>query len=139
MLRKAKGDHLDGVHLDQKVLEVIKHGRLVLVIRGQESRTSSWDHQARVLSEQMVLVTARWEAGPSERRPNSRATFCNDPQMRVRKQLLAAEKHNRKKGKSNSLFLIGSDEWGVVVDEDNDDGGEPIKLVIGPCNSYPGY
>jgi hypothetical protein len=131
MLRKAKGDHLDGVHLDQKVLEAIKHGRLVLVIRGQESRTSSRDQQARVHSEQMVLVTARWEAGPS-----SRATFCDDPQMRV---LLAAEKHNLKKSKSISLFLIGSDEWGVVVDEDDDDGGEPIKLVIGPCNSYSGY
>jgi hypothetical protein len=26
MLRKAKGDHLDQVHSDQKILEMIRHG-----------------------------------------------------------------------------------------------------------------
>jgi hypothetical protein len=33
ILRKAKGDHLDRVHSDQMVLEVIRWGRLVLFIR----------------------------------------------------------------------------------------------------------
>jgi hypothetical protein len=37
ILRKAKGDHLDRVLSDQ-VLEIIKQGKLVLVIRGQESQ-----------------------------------------------------------------------------------------------------
>jgi hypothetical protein len=45
ILHKANGDHLDRVHADQKVLEVIGRGRLVLVIRGhllvtQVNRTS---------------------------------------------------------------------------------------------------
>ncbi len=69
MLLKAKGDHLDKVHSDQKVLEMIRHRMLVLVIEGQGSQTSSRDHQARVHSDQMVLVMARWEAGPCKWRP----------------------------------------------------------------------
>jgi hypothetical protein len=36
-VRKAKGDHLDAVHSDQKVLEMIMWGRLVFLIKGQES------------------------------------------------------------------------------------------------------
>jgi hypothetical protein len=45
ILHKANGDHLDRVHTDQKVLEVIGWGRLVLVIGGhglvaQVNRTS---------------------------------------------------------------------------------------------------
>ncbi len=39
ILRKAKGDHLDGVHPDQIVLKMIRQGRLVFVIRGQESQS----------------------------------------------------------------------------------------------------
>jgi hypothetical protein len=39
ILRKAKGDHLDRVHSDQNVLKMIKWGRLVLIIGGQESQT----------------------------------------------------------------------------------------------------
>jgi hypothetical protein len=42
----------------------------------------------------------------------------------------------------NLLFLVGfwiSDEGGAVVDEDDDDGWEPIKLVTGPCDSNSGY
>jgi hypothetical protein len=57
------------VHSDQKVLKIIRRGRLVLVIGGQESQTSSSDNQAQVPSDQMVLVIARREAGPCERRP----------------------------------------------------------------------
>jgi hypothetical protein len=38
ILHNAKGDHLDQVHLNQKVLKVIWQGRLVLAIGGQESR-----------------------------------------------------------------------------------------------------
>jgi hypothetical protein len=38
ILRKAKGDHLDCIHSDQMVLEIISRGRLVLVIGGQESQ-----------------------------------------------------------------------------------------------------
>jgi hypothetical protein len=34
-----KGDHLDGVNSDQKVLKVIRRGRLVLVIRDQEPQS----------------------------------------------------------------------------------------------------
>jgi hypothetical protein len=47
----------------------------------------------------MVLVMARREAGPCEQRLNSRATFSDDIQMRVGKQLLAAKKPNQKKGR----------------------------------------
>jgi hypothetical protein len=32
ILHKAKGDHIDRVHSDQKVLEMIRQGRLILVI-----------------------------------------------------------------------------------------------------------
>jgi hypothetical protein len=38
ILGKAKGDHLDRAHSDQMVLEMIRQGRLVLVIGGQESQ-----------------------------------------------------------------------------------------------------
>jgi hypothetical protein len=60
-------------------------------------------------------------------RPNSRATFTDDAQMRVGKQLLAAKKPNRKRlsdslTRINFLFLMRSDEVGVVGDEDDDDG-----------------
>ncbi len=48
-------------------------------------------------TDQIILVIAMREAGPCERRPNSRATFSEDAQMRVRKQLLAAKKPNGKK------------------------------------------
>jgi hypothetical protein len=40
----------------------------------------------------MILVIARWEAGTCKRRPNSRATFSEDADMRVGKQLEAAKK-----------------------------------------------
>jgi hypothetical protein len=36
----------------------------------------------------------RKEAGPCEGRPNSRATFSDDAQMRIGKKLLAAKKTN---------------------------------------------
>jgi hypothetical protein len=52
------------VHSDQKVLEIIRRGRLVLVLGGQESQTSLRDNQAKVHSDQMVLIIARWEACP---------------------------------------------------------------------------
>jgi hypothetical protein len=38
ILHKAREDHLDQVHSDQKILKVIRQGRLVLVIGGQESQ-----------------------------------------------------------------------------------------------------
>jgi hypothetical protein len=40
----------------------------------------------------MVLVIARWEAGPFKSRPNSRVVFSEDAEMRVGKQLKAAKK-----------------------------------------------
>ncbi len=36
---KIKGDHIDQVHSDKKVLKVIRRGRLVLLIRNQESQS----------------------------------------------------------------------------------------------------
>ncbi len=65
----------DRVHSDQKVLQVIRRGRVVLVIRGQESKASSRDNQARVHSDQIVFMMARWEAGPRKQRLNSKATL----------------------------------------------------------------
>jgi hypothetical protein len=44
----------------------------------------------------MVLVIAQWEAGQSEWRLNLRATFYEDIQVRVGKQLWTADKSNRK-------------------------------------------
>jgi hypothetical protein len=44
----------------------------------------------------MVLVMARQEANPCEQRLNSRATFSDDAQLRVGKQLLVAKKPNQK-------------------------------------------
>ncbi len=65
ILCNAKGDYSD-----QKVLEMIRGERLVLVNGGQESQTSSRDHQAQVHSDQMVLVVARREASLCELRLN---------------------------------------------------------------------
>ncbi len=61
-----KEDHLDRVHSDQKVLKIIRQGRLVFVIGSQESQTSLRDHEAQVNSDQMVLVMARGEVGLCE-------------------------------------------------------------------------
>jgi hypothetical protein len=38
ILHRAKGDHLDRVHSDQKVLEMIIRRRLVLFISSQEAQ-----------------------------------------------------------------------------------------------------
>jgi hypothetical protein len=55
---------------------MIRWGRLVLVIRGQESKNKiKEDYQAQVHSDQMVLVIARWEAGSCKVRLNTRATL----------------------------------------------------------------
>ncbi len=62
-LHKAKGDHLDWVHPDQKVLEMIRQGRLVLVIGGQEPQTKLKEPSGSSSLEQMVLMMARREAG----------------------------------------------------------------------------
>ncbi len=53
-------------------------------------------------SDQMVLLMARLETGSCKRRLNWRATFSDD--------------------ESTYSFLWVSDEGGVVVDEDDDDG-----------------
>jgi hypothetical protein len=102
VLRKAKGDHLDRVHSDQMVLKIIRWGRPVLVIGGQESQTNSRDHQAQVHSDQMVLVMATWEAGLCEWMLNSRATFSDDANKRVGKQLLVAKKPKWKRGRETA-------------------------------------
>ncbi len=57
-------------------------------------KTSSGDYQARVHSDQIFLMIARRKAGPCEWWLNSRATFSEDAQMRVGKQLLADKKPN---------------------------------------------
>jgi hypothetical protein len=38
ILHKAKEDHLDRIHSGQNVLKMIRHGRLVLMIGGKESK-----------------------------------------------------------------------------------------------------
>ncbi len=54
-------------------------------------------------------------------------TISDDAQMRVGNQLFAAKKPNRKKGRVtaqtrvNLLFLVRTDEVGVVVDEYDDE------------------
>ncbi len=94
ILHEVKGDHIDQVHSDHKVPEMIRWVRLVLVIGGLESQTGSGDQQAQVHSDQIVLMMARWEAGPCEWRPNSRATFSHDAPMRVGKQLYSWQPRN---------------------------------------------
>jgi hypothetical protein len=75
ILHKAKGDHLDRVHSDQKVLEMIRHGGWSLLSEAKSLKTRSRDYQDCVHSDQMVLVMARLKSGPCERRPNSRSVF----------------------------------------------------------------
>ncbi len=72
---------------------MIRLGRLVFVIGGQESQTSSRDHQARVYSDQKVLMMARREAGSHKRRPNSRTTL------------------SQAKAKRNYSFSGDDEEW----------------------------
>jgi hypothetical protein len=59
ILHKAKGDQL---HSEQKVLEIIRKGRLVLLSEAKSLKKLKEDYQARVHSYQMVLVIARQEA-----------------------------------------------------------------------------
>jgi hypothetical protein len=70
---------------------MMRRGRLGLVNRGQESQNKLKELSARIHSDQMVLMIARQEAGLCEWRLNSRATFFEDGQMSVEKQLLAAK------------------------------------------------
>jgi hypothetical protein len=60
----------DRVHSDQMVLEMIRQGRLVLVMwsEAKSLKTSSRDYQAWVHLDQLVLVMAMREAGPREQR-----------------------------------------------------------------------
>jgi hypothetical protein len=44
----------------------------------------------------MVLMIARREAAPCEQNPYSRVTFSKDTQVRIGKQLLAAENLTKK-------------------------------------------
>jgi hypothetical protein len=72
----------------------------------------------------MVLVMARQWSAKSE--ADSRATLCDDTQKRVVKQLLAARNLTltgrvTALTRVNLLFLLGFDEGGVVVDEDDDE------------------
>jgi hypothetical protein len=71
------------------------------------------------------------------------ASFSEETQARVGKQLLAASKHNHKQAERkpetrvNLHFLMEFDEGGAVnVD---DDECEPIKLTTGPCDRDSGY
>ncbi len=114
-----------------------------LLLQAKSLKTNLSDHQARDRSDQMVLVTASREAGLCERRPNSRL----QSQMMLKWELennswqsrsLTKTGWVRAKTRVNLLFLVGSGEWRVVVDED-DDEWEPIKLILGPCDSDSGY
>jgi hypothetical protein len=80
ILCKAKGDHFDRVHSDQMFVWSLLSGAKSL-------KTYSKDFQARVHSNQMVLMIAWQEADPCQRRLNSRAILSEDTQMRVGKQL----------------------------------------------------
>jgi hypothetical protein len=77
---KAKGDHLDRVHSDEIVLEIIRWGRLVLVIRGQESQSRRVSGLSPLRS--MVLMIARQEAGSFEQ-GLTQGLHSEDTQMRV--------------------------------------------------------
>ncbi len=59
--------------------------------KARSFKTRSRDYEARVHSDQMVLVIARREADPCEQRLNSRPTFFEVAQVRVGKQLLEAK------------------------------------------------
>jgi hypothetical protein len=76
---------------------------------------------------------AMLEACSCELKSNSKATFSDDTQMRVGKQLLAVKKPNPKR-QSDSPY----DEGGVVNSEDADDEREPIKQVTGPAAAILG-
>jgi hypothetical protein len=67
------------------VLEMIRQGSWSLFLEAKKLKTNSKDYQPRVHSDQMVLVIARQDTGPCERRQHSRATFFEDTQMRIRK------------------------------------------------------
>ncbi len=66
--RKAKVDHLDQVHSDQMVLEMIRRGRLVLFIVGQESQKNNSKRTFRPEFTQIRWLVRR-KAGPCEWRP----------------------------------------------------------------------
>jgi hypothetical protein len=122
------GDHLDRIHSDQNVLEVIRRGRLFLLIGGQGSQTSLRDHQAQVHSDQMVCVMARQESGPHKRRPTQGLLYLK--QLKFRREL---ENNSGRPGNFNKtgrvidlirvnlLFLMGFMKRGVVADDDYDE------------------
>ncbi len=73
---------------------MIRRGGWSFLLEAKSLKINSKDYQARVYSDQMLLVIARLEAGPCELRQNSRATFSKEAQMRVGKQLKTAKKSN---------------------------------------------
>ncbi len=120
ILHKAKGDYLDRVHTDQKVLEVIRRGRLVLVIRGQESQNqlkgpSGWkpprsdgSHDGQAGDRSM------------RREADSRATLSHV----VTKKKFQPIKRELEVGivtaRVGLLFLIGLMKRGIVADDGDD-------------------
>jgi hypothetical protein len=91
---------------------MIRRGRLVLVNGGQEPQTNLSDHQAQVHSDQIVLLMARQEAGPCERRQNSKDAFSNDAEMRVgnnswQPRNLTGKRHNDSRNKSQLALSHG--------------------------------
>jgi hypothetical protein len=107
ILHKAKRDHLDQVHSDQKFLKMIRRGRLVLFIGGQESR--NW---------------LKGLSGSSQLKPDgshdsqvSRATFSEDARQpktllenrqtdNLNKSQLTLSRGNQMKGELVSMKMM---------------------------------
>jgi hypothetical protein len=65
---KVYGDCLKRVHSDQMVLGTVRHGGWTVSAVAKGTKKLSYSkfkagYQARVHSDQIVLVMARWEAG----------------------------------------------------------------------------
>jgi hypothetical protein len=101
---------------------MIRRGRLVLVIGGQESQTSSRDHQTPVHLDQMVLVMAWREAGPCDQGLHSLIALKGELENNSWQPRNLTGKRQSDRLNKSQLFLVGSDQGGIIVAEDDDDG-----------------
>ncbi len=90
-----------------------------LVLEAKSLKTNSKAYQTWVHSDQMVLVIARWKAGPCERRPNLRATSSDDLRWELgnnsrKPRNLTKNRQSDSLQESSYSFLRGSDDSPLV-------------------------
>ncbi len=143
MLYKAKGGHLDWVHSDQKVLKMIRRGGWFLL---SEAKSLKLVQETIKLESTKIRWFSGWLGGRlvCVNRGWFKGYILWSSSNYSWKASLGSEETSPKTGRvtalirANLLFLMGFDEGGVVVDEDDDEWGL-IKLITGLYDSDSRY